>query len=91
MIIREAQALDAASIAKVVVDTWRSAYTEIVPQEFLDSLSYENITKVWHSRITDTNNVWPGWFIYVAEDDDCKVFGFAGRRPVTQSGTAFLR
>ncbi len=81
MIIREAKAIDAASIAKVVVDTWRSTYTGIVPQEFLDSLSYDSITKVWHSHITDTNKIWPGWFIYVAEDDYGKVFGLAGGGP----------
>jgi GNAT superfamily N-acetyltransferase len=65
----------------VVVDTWRTTYTGIVPQDYLESLSYEKATDVWHSRITDTNKIWPGWFTYVAEDDDGKVVGFAGGGP----------
>jgi len=81
MIIREAKAVDAVSIGRVVVDTWHTTYTGIVPQNYLDSLSYEKVTSVWHSRIMDTNKIWPGWFIYVAEDVDGKVVGFAGGGP----------
>jgi len=39
MLIRAAKAVDAASIGKVVVDTWRTTYTGIVPQDYLESLS----------------------------------------------------
>jgi GNAT superfamily N-acetyltransferase len=80
-IIREAVADDAAAIGKVVVDTWRSTYTGIVPQGFLDSLSYKAMTDVWYGRITDNTKIWPGWFIYVVADDAGKVFGFAGGGP----------
>jgi GNAT superfamily N-acetyltransferase len=81
MIIREAIVADAAPLAKVVIDTWRSTYAGIVPQAFLDSLSYDNITNVWRTRITDTDNIWPGWFIYVAENEVGKLVGFAGGGP----------
>jgi GNAT superfamily N-acetyltransferase len=79
--IREAVAADAAAIGKVVVDTWRTTYTGIVPQDFLDTLAYEPLAGVWRERITDKTKIWPGWFIYVAEGDDGQVFGFAGGGP----------
>ena len=78
MIIREAKEIDAASIARVVVDTWRSTYAGIVPQGYLDSLSYEKATIRWRERLSDTAKLWPGWFTYVAEDDNDAVIGFAG-------------
>jgi len=89
MVIREAKGTDAAAIARVVVDTWRTTYIGIVPQAFLDSLSYERLTDVWHSRITETHKIWPGWFIYVAEDNAAGVVGFAGGGPSNDYGLPF--
>ena len=39
--IRVANVPDAAAIAKVHVDSWRTTYTGIVPDEYLAQLSYE--------------------------------------------------
>ncbi|EPZ52573.1 hypothetical protein [Alicyclobacillus acidoterrestris] len=39
--IRKAVPDDAAGVAKVHVDSWRTTYREIVNDEFLASLSYE--------------------------------------------------
>ncbi len=41
MKIREARLSDAAAIARVSIDTWRSAFQNIVPHSVLDGLSYE--------------------------------------------------
>jgi hypothetical protein len=41
MIIRDASPADAAAIARVRVDAWRETYRGIVPEAFLDGLSYE--------------------------------------------------
>jgi GNAT superfamily N-acetyltransferase len=76
--IREAVASDAASIAKVVVDTWRSTYTGIVPQSFLDTMDPKSMAALWQGRLTDPSRMWPGWFVYVVEDDGGEVFGFTG-------------
>ncbi len=39
--LREANVLDAAAIAKVHVDSWRTTYAGVVPEDFLAQLSYE--------------------------------------------------
>lgn len=43
MVIREAKAIDATSIARVDVDSWQTTYTGIVPQDYLNSRSYEQV------------------------------------------------
>ena len=40
-IIREAHPNDGPGMAKVHVDTWRAAYRGILPDDFLDGLSYQ--------------------------------------------------
>ena len=42
MNIREANKNDARSIANVQVKSWQFAYREIMPKEYLDSLSVQN-------------------------------------------------
>lgn len=53
MQIRQAQAKDAAGIAKVHVDSWRTTYTNILPAEFLKNLSYDQRTTLWDCNISD--------------------------------------
>ena len=45
--IREAVPEDAGPMAKVHIDTWRTAYAGIVPSEHLAGLSYERREAVW--------------------------------------------
>jgi L-amino acid N-acyltransferase YncA len=86
MQIREARPGDAESIGRVVVDTWRTTYMEIVPREYLKSMSYNKAADRWRERLS--GNVWPGWFTYVAEDSG-GVFGFAGGGPSNEYGLPF--
>jgi GNAT superfamily N-acetyltransferase len=72
---REAKTTDAAGLARVSIDSWRSTYTSIIPQEFLDSLTYAGRTKRWEERLSDPNS--PG-FTFVAESDTGEVIGYAG-------------
>ena len=88
MLIREARSRDAESIGKVVVDTWRTTYGGIVPQEYLASLSYDKAAERWRERLSDMDKIWPGWFAYVAEDID-SVVGFAGGGPSNDYGLSF--
>lgn len=44
MKIRNATEQDAPGIARVHVDSWRATYKEILPSEFLASISYEKRT-----------------------------------------------
>ena len=60
VIIREAKAADAPAIARVNVDTWRTTYTCIMPQDYLDSRTYQERTSVWQSRYSDSSKLWHG-------------------------------
>lgn len=70
MKIRAANKTDAKDIAKVQVDTWRTTYAGIVPDDYLANLSYEKREAIW-------TRVIPGCFVYVAENEDGQIVGFA--------------
>jgi GNAT superfamily N-acetyltransferase len=77
MHIRKATVSDARAIAKIAVDTWRSTYQGIVPQEFLDLLSYENRARRWKQMLENESDA----FTYVAEDESEGIVGFANGCP----------
>lgn len=70
MRIREAILNDAEGIARVHVDSWRTTYKDIVPDSYLQQLSYEQRTENWRRGIGKNA-------LYVAEDKDGKIVGFA--------------
>lgn len=72
MNIRKAALNDAIGIAKVHVDSWRSTYKNIIPQEFLQRLSYTQRTELWRRNISREGN-----HVFVAENSDGEVIGFA--------------
>ena len=74
MNVRRARPQDASAIARVQVDTWRSAYRGIVPDKHLDGMSYERLAKNWEERISDPDK---RNALFVAEDDRGSVVGFA--------------
>jgi hypothetical protein len=76
--IRTAQVNDAAAIAKVHVDSWRTTYKGIVPDDFLAGLSYAQRGQLWRQVLTDL--VRPS-YVYVAEDDCGEVLGFVSGWP----------
>ena len=47
MLIREASPRDAAAIARVHVDSWRTTYAGIVPADYLANLSYTRREQFW--------------------------------------------
>jgi ribosomal protein S18 acetylase RimI-like enzyme len=55
--IRAAEITDAAEIARIHVDTWRTAYSGIVPDSFLSGLSIERRTADWHNQLLQGNAV----------------------------------
>ncbi len=73
MNVRRARIQDAAAIARVHVDTWRSTYRGIVSDAHLDGMSYERAEKNWEERISDPSRN----TLFVAEDDGGSVVGFA--------------
>lgn len=71
MYIRTAILDDAKRIAKVHVDSWRTTYRNIIPDEFLKRLSYEQRTDSWISNISREGN-----FVFVAVNNDEEIVGF---------------
>lgn len=72
MIIRRATIEDSKGIAKVHVDSWRTTYRNIIPDAFLDSLSYEKRETIWESNINKDDNV-----VFVAQNEAGEIIGFA--------------
>jgi ribosomal protein S18 acetylase RimI-like enzyme len=72
MIIRKAKLDDATGIAKVSVDSWRTTYKDIIPDDFLNNLSYEQRTESWKANIVREDN-----YVIVAENSDGQIVGFA--------------
>lgn len=73
--IREACKTDFVGIAKVRVDTWRVAYKGIVPDDFLESLSYQQIAERWREIFWEDKS--PGVVAFVAENEREDIVGIA--------------
>jgi GNAT superfamily N-acetyltransferase len=78
MLIRRAQGSDASAIARVSVDTWRSAYRGIVPEQYLASLSYDDRAEGVRSTLAAPD---AETCCFVAEDEGDAVVGFAWGGP----------
>ncbi len=74
MNIRLAQPHDAAGIARVQVDSWRSSYAGIISDEVLTKLSYTEREAGWASALTTEANQLD---FYVAQNADGQIVGFA--------------
>ena len=72
--VRLAKIVDAGGIAKVHVDVWRSTYKGIIPDKVLDSLSYEQRSKVRREHLEKND---PKVCCFVAENHDGEIIGFA--------------
>jgi len=83
MRFREASLEDATSIARVTVDTWRTAYRGIIDDNYLNNLSYAEREESW--RQFPFNNS----FIFVAEDDTRSIIGFAAAGPERTSNPVY--
>jgi GNAT superfamily N-acetyltransferase len=86
--IREAHQNDIAGIAKVRVDTWRATYKGIVPDDFIENLSYQSTAEGWQKAFWENRS--PGVVLFVAENERKDIIGIAvcgperGRDPVYQ-------
>lgn len=79
MIVRAATIDDAPAIARVNVDTWRTAYRHIIPADFLANLSYETVESNWRELLLNAKD--NGVFACVAESETGKIVGFAAGCP----------
>jgi GNAT superfamily N-acetyltransferase len=81
--IREARDGDAPGIARVHVDSWRTTYRGIVPDDLLARLSTERRERYWADVVANPNRP---EFVYVAEAAG-EIAGFAAGGP-EESGRA---
>ncbi|WP_397538838.1 GNAT family N-acetyltransferase [Rummeliibacillus pycnus] len=72
MEIRRANIEDANGIAIVHVDSWKTTYKGIIPDNFLKGLSYEDRTELWKQNIIREDN-----YVIIAENEQGKIIGFA--------------
>ena len=70
LVVRRARPADAAEIARVQVQSWREAYTGIIPQAYLDQLSVPSHERQWRRTLGS------GTWAFVAEWER-KLVGFA--------------
>ena len=76
--IRTAKLTDAAGIARVHVESWRTTYKGIIPDDFLAKLSYEQREHLWNQVLTDPSR---SRFVYLAEDELGQIVGFISGGP----------
>ncbi|MED3996062.1 GNAT family N-acetyltransferase [Peribacillus frigoritolerans] len=70
MRIRKAVLTDAKGIAKVHVDSWKTTYANIIPDEYLNNLAYEGREQLWKGNIPNSD-------VFVAENEEGKIVGFS--------------
>jgi ribosomal protein S18 acetylase RimI-like enzyme len=79
MIVRQARVEDAAGIARVRVDSWRTTYKGIVPDDYLTNMSYEESERRWRWILNNGSST--GSICYVVEEETGQVVGFISGGP----------
>ena len=83
---RAAKPADAGSLARVHVDSWRSTYTGILPDEFLAGLSYRARKSYWEQILTTAR---PTVSNFLAETERGEVVGLAAGGPERTGDEAY--
>ena len=87
MRIRTAEPRDADSLARVHVDSWRSTYGGILPDEFLAGLSYRDRESFWEQVLTTAR---PTVSNFLAETESGHVVGLAAGGPERTGDETYL-
>jgi GNAT superfamily N-acetyltransferase len=76
--VRPARPDDAAEIGRIQVETWRTAYAEILPAQVLDGLTVDDAAATWGAAITEPPS--RRHHVLVAQEQDWRV-GFVALGP----------
>jgi GNAT superfamily N-acetyltransferase len=76
--VRPARPDDATEIGRIQVETWRSAYVEILPAAVLDGVTVDDAAATWSAAISEPPG--PHHHVLVAQERDWRV-GFAALGP----------
>lgn len=85
MQIRKAIVADCPGIARVQVDSYRSAYAGLLPQRYLDQFSYEEEAQDWRNLLSSSTQD----CLYVAVTEADEVIGYALGRPLGSQASAY--
>ena len=88
MKIRLTRIEDTPAIARVRLDTWKVSYRGLIPDAFLDGISYEENEKRWRQALWEENK---GAHGFIAEDDAGVIMGMAIAGPVRDSQEAIYK
>ncbi len=78
MRIREAELRDAAAMARVMVDSYRAAHRDQIPEESLMQFTYEESERNWARAIREFSEAAERQeYIYVAENEEGLLVGVA--------------
>jgi GNAT superfamily N-acetyltransferase len=81
--VRHAETQDAAAIARVHVESWRSTYAGIVSDEALSSLNLEVRTGNWKEWLLRSS------LVTLVAGDKAGIFGFAGGGPLREEPAGY--
>src|SRR5690606_35074261 len=81
MKVRSVALEDATAIARVHVDSWRTTYTGLLPDEVIAAQTVESREASWRRQIAAVLEDPRRGVILVAEDDDLGVVGFTSAGP----------
>jgi len=84
IIVRRGRADDAASIARIHVDSWRSTYAGILPEDMLLRLSSADHEARWWRHVLGRFR--RRHYVYVAEHETDGAIGFISGGPARESG-----
>jgi GNAT superfamily N-acetyltransferase len=81
--VRRARPEDAAAVAGVHVRSWKSAFSGLLPQDYLDALRPEDRLAQWEKALSG----WP-WPVVVVGEEDGGVVGFVAVAPSADADAA---
>lgn len=84
--IRQAKADDAAAIARVHVESWRTTYRRIIPDDYIAKFTAEERERVWRRIIGEGKR---SQYVCIAEDDRGTIVGFVSGGPERSGKSRF--
>ena len=84
MLIRTATSNDCAAIARIQVDSYRSAYATLMPTEYLDAFSYAEQEQDWKDWLETDRGL-----LLVAENEPGNIIGYTLVQLASEEETSF--
>ncbi|GAA0261731.1 GNAT family N-acetyltransferase [Cryptosporangium japonicum] len=78
--VRPARPEDAEAVARIQLETWRTAYARVIPESVLAELGADEVAAQWRSAVVEPPT--PRHHVLVATEGDATV-GFAAAGPAT--------